>query len=111
MLPTRFAYNAVTKSDETDEVGSIMAHRYSEKRLLQAVMWHVRRKIWMYAPAIAVGYLNDTGYMDRITEIDRPTAERIARQKLGTDLPSEETLAAMCEEGDRMGWRLGPPEE
>jgi hypothetical protein len=49
--------------------------------------------------------------MDRATGVDRATAERIARETLDTELPSEETLSAMCEEGDRMGWSLGPPEE
>jgi len=111
MDPSRFTYNTVTKSDENHEVGSILAYRFSAERILQAVMWHARRKIWMFAPGIAVGYLNDDKYMDRAKEVDRLTAERIAREELRTELPSEETLAAMCEEGERMGWELGPPEE
>jgi hypothetical protein len=111
MSPSRFAYKTITKSDETEEVGSIMAHRYSADRILQAVMWHARRKIWMFAPAIAVAYLNDWKYMNRATEVDRATAERIARETLGSELPTLETLDAMCEEGERMGWELGPPEE
>ena len=28
---------------------------------------------------------------------------------LRTDLPSEQTLQAMIEEGERMGWTYGPP--
>ena len=105
-----FSYKTITKSDETSEVGSIMAYRFSEKRTLQAVLWHTRRKMWMYAPAIGIGYLNDFEYMDRTEQVDRPTAERIA-QDLGIELPSEEALTAMCEEGERMGWKVGPPEQ
>jgi hypothetical protein len=105
-----FSYKTITKSDETIDVGSIMAYRFSEKRTLQAVLWHARRKMWMFAPAIGIGYLNDFEYMDRTRQVDRSTAEREAHN-LGIELPSEETLTAMCEEGERMGWDLGPPDQ
>ena len=110
MTSKEFGYKTLTKSEDTDEVGSVMAYRFSEKRILQAVLWHARRKMWMFAPAIGIGFLNDFEYMDRTQEVDRPAAERVARN-LGIELPSEETLAAMCEEGERMGWQLGPPEQ
>jgi hypothetical protein len=110
MGPTRFSYNAVTKWDENDTIGSILIYRFTSEGTLQAVMWHARRQIWMYAPGIAIAYLNDLEYTDRMTEMDRPEAERVA-QELGTVLPTEENLNVMCEEGQRMGWTVGPPED
>ena len=111
MAPSRFGYKKVMTSDESARVGSMIAYRLAEDRSLQAVMWAAHRKIWMFAPAIAVQFIYDPEVTDRAKEIDRPTAERVAREELRTELPSEETLAAMCEEGERMGWELGPPEE
>ena len=110
MVSTEFGYMTLTKSEDTDDVGSIMAYRFSEKRILQAVLWHARRKIWMFAPAIAIAYLNDHMYWDRTTTVDRATAERVARQ-IGIELPSENVLDEICAEGERMGWEMGPPEE
>jgi hypothetical protein len=74
-------------------------------------MWHATRKRWMYAPGIAAGLLFDDSYSNESTTVDRTTAEAMARQYLHSELPSEQTLREMCEEGDRMGWDLGPPEE
>jgi hypothetical protein len=110
MTPKEFGYKTLTKSEDTDEVGSIMAYRFSEKRTLQAVIWDAHRKRWAYAPAIGTIYINDYMWWDRTAEVDRATAERIARQ-IGIELPNEETLDEMCAEGVRMGWEMGPPEE
>jgi hypothetical protein len=109
--PSHFAYMKLTKPEGSTEVASIMAYRNSAERTLQAVMWHANRKMWMFAPAIAVAFLNDLEYMDRATKVDRPTAEQIAKETLHAELPNEAELAEMCDEGERQGWELGPPRE
>jgi hypothetical protein len=106
-----FHYKTLLKADLTGQVTSVLAYHMPLDRGLQAVMWSGRRKAWIYAPGIVTAYLFDLEYQDRTQTIDRTRAEQLARDILHAELPSEETLQAMCEEGERMDWVLGPPRE
>jgi hypothetical protein len=106
-----FGYNQLLMSDQSGRVASVFAYQSPPGQGLRAVMWSGRRKAWIYAPAIVAQYLFDDDFQDRTQEIDRPTAEQISREVLSTELPSETTLTEMCEEGERMGWRVGPPRQ
>jgi hypothetical protein len=109
--PSQFGYKTVITSDGSNRLGSLIAYRLAEDLSLQAVMWAADRKIWMFAPAIAVQFIYDPEYMTFATEVDRATAERTARDELTAELPSEAELARMCAEGERMGWEMGPPRQ
>jgi hypothetical protein len=109
MTDQKFGYQAVLKSDMSGAVTSLIAYQVILDNPFQAVIWSVPRKAWIYAPGLAVPMLYDDKYQDRRKQIDRTTAEQIARETLQTELPSEETLQLMVEEGERMGWTYGPP--
>ena len=111
MDPLGFTYMKVLSTDDPADVGSVLAYRLGTDRHLQAVIWNATRRIWMYAPAIAGQFVYDPELLDLATEVDRALAEQIARETLNSELPSEATLEAMCEEGERMGWLVGPPPE
>jgi hypothetical protein len=109
MTTGRFGYHVVQKSKTTPDPSSVIAALVQAGQPLRAVMWSVPRKTWIYAPAIAAGLLYDDQYQREVHPIDRATAEQIARDHLQTELPSEETLREMCEEGARLGQDWGPP--
>jgi len=109
MADEEFDYQAVLKSDQSGAITSLIAYQVEVNKPFQAVIWSAPRKAWIYAPALAVPMLYDDKYQDRTQVIDRETGERIAREALGTQLPSEATLQKMCEEGEQMGWQFGPP--
>jgi len=106
--PKEFAYGTMVRSDGSGRVASVLAFQSPANLPLRAVMWSGRRKAWIYAPAIVAMYLFDEEYMDRTARVDRSTAEETARSVLNTELPAEETLRQMCEEGERLGWSAGP---
>jgi hypothetical protein len=107
MNSSDIAYQALMLETGSPAVTSLMA--FTDKESFQAVMWHATRHEWIYAPGIAVGLLYDDEYADEQITVDRPTAERLAREHLQTELPSVETILAMYEEGARNGWTYGPP--
>jgi hypothetical protein len=106
-----FDYRAILKSDDPNRIVSIVAQLIEASRPLQAVLWSVRRKDWIYGPGPAARFLYDEQYWDRVRTIGRQEAEQIARDVLQTELPSEERLQEMCQEGERMGWTYGPPRQ
>ena len=63
---------------------------------LRAVSWDHLRRTWRFNPEAAARNLYDPRHRARWDPVDRPTAERIAREHLGTELPAEETLHQMC---------------
>ena len=109
MTDREFGYQAILTSDMTGAISSLIAYQVAQENPFQAVIWSVPRKAWIYAPGLAVPMLYDDKYQDRRKQVDRLTAERIAVESLHTELPSEETLEAMYQEGERMGWTYGPP--
>ena len=104
-----FGYLAVLKSDMSGETTSIIAHQTADDGPLQAVLWSVSRRRWIYAPALAVRFLYDDQYRDRSKRVSRQEAESIAEHNLGVLLPSESQFRELCEEGSRLGWDFGPP--
>ncbi|AGZ46812.1 hypothetical protein AFR_42790 [Actinoplanes friuliensis DSM 7358] len=109
MVLVRIDYQLVLKADLSGEITSLIAYQALPDKPFQAVLWSVRRTAWIYAPGLAVPMLYDDKYQDRTRVIDRAKAEKISRESLSTELPSEATLQSMCEEGERMGWNYGPP--
>jgi hypothetical protein len=108
MTDAEFDYQAILQDDK-ETVTSLIAYQAPAHEKLRAVLWHATRKAWIYAPAIASELLFDSEEQQWTKPVDRPTAETIARQSLGTTLPSEAVLAAMSAEGELMGWDYGPP--
>jgi hypothetical protein len=111
MTDQKFGYQAILKSDMSGDTTSLIAYQVIQDNPFQAVIWSVPRGAWIYAPGLAVAMLYDDKYQDRRKQIDRITAEQIAQEALQTELPSEETLQTMIEEGERMGWTYGPPRQ
>ncbi|BCJ53283.1 hypothetical protein Asp14428_47580 [Actinoplanes sp. NBRC 14428] len=109
MTDKPFDYQAVLKADMSGTITSLIAYQVLPDSPLQAVIWSVPRKDWIYAPALAVPILYDHKYQGRTRVIDRLVAEEIAREVLRVELPSETALLEMCQEGERMGWEYGPP--
>jgi hypothetical protein len=103
-----FSYQAFLKAEDSPEVTTVVAYSAPAHGPLQAVLWHVARQQWIYAPAIAAGLLFDDPEDGSSMKVNRVTAEQIARDHLRTQLPTPAALRSMCAEGDRMGWLYGP---
>lgn len=80
-----------------------------EDEPLRAVMWSHEHRMWVYAPALAAVRLFDDRFQELFERIDRPAAERIALERLGSQLPEEEFLRQICREGQQRGHEWGPP--
>jgi hypothetical protein len=110
MTDAEFGYQAVLDM-ESDTVTSLIAYEVQMRGPLQAVLWSVPRKAWIYNPSVAATFLFDPNYQERIRPLDRAKAEQVAREVLQSELPKEQTILEMFEEGERMGWEFGPPHE
>ena len=108
MNDQQFAYVVVLSDDETTAV-SLIAYKEQPTDKLRAVIWNVRRRRWIYAPAIAAQILYDDLDATSSRSVDCVAAERAAKEYLSTALPSEQELIALCVEGEQRGWRYGPP--
>jgi hypothetical protein len=96
-----FEYYAIYKTEEqVPPAAGLMIREASlvEDRL---VIWDHLDKAWRFNPKIAVRYLMEE--VHQAPEVDRSTAEQIARDLLGATLPTEEQLHEMMEEGLRTG--------
>ena len=109
MTPRAFAYKVILKSDDRSTITSLVAYQAPWDQKLRAVIWSARRREWIYAPGIAAPILYDDQEQDRGRAVDRQTAERISRDVLDTELPTEQELTEMSEQGEAMGWNYGPP--
>ncbi|MCM4082934.1 hypothetical protein [Paractinoplanes hotanensis] len=96
------------RSDDRSTITSLVAYQPGDQ-VLRAVLWSVPRRQWIYAPNLAAPVLYDDQEQDRGRPVDRRTAERISRDVLHTELPSETVLTEMSDEGERNGWNYGPP--
>jgi hypothetical protein len=103
-----FAYKAILRSDDRSTITSLVAYQPGNQAL-RAVLWSVPRRQWIYAPDLAAPILYDDQQLDRGQPVDRQTAERISRDVLRTELPSEADLTEISDEGERNGWNYGPP--
>jgi hypothetical protein len=106
-----FYYKAVLHTEEHGRVTTVLAYQPLEEGRLRAVKWSAVRQAWEYAPAIVSPYLYDPEYQEFAEPIDRPTAERLSREFLQSELPNERVLTEMFDEGEAMGWDFGPPRE
>lgn len=97
MTPDEFSYHAMFQPGATQPTGMIAMRVWTGP--LQAVIWNVPKREWMYNPAVAAPRIFDDQYADRQRPVSRQEAERIARERLGTELPSEEDLYRMCLDG------------
>ena len=108
MTESDFAYKVILRSDDRSTITSLVAYQPGAEAL-RAVLWSARRRQWIYAPNIAAPILYDDQEQDRGRAVDRQTAERISRDVLDTELPTEQELTEMSEQGEAMGWNYGPP--
>ena len=108
-MDDRFDYTEILKSDRSGVVSSLIAHQELSGAPLRAVMWSNLHQAWVSAPEIAARLLYDDLNFDRLRRVNRTTAEATAREALPAELPSEDDLAAIVAEGERMGWDFGPP--
>jgi len=104
-----FAYQLVLAEDDPETITSVIAYQASSTSGMRGVLWSVPNRAWIYAPAVIADILYDDLDPMPLREVDRQTAERAAREALKNELPSEAALVQLCEEGERMGWRFGPP--
>jgi hypothetical protein len=111
MTDSEFGYKTVLKWDESDQVTGLIAYQVPIGQPMQAVLWSVPEQVWIYGPGLVSDFLFDEQLFDRTRNVDRPEAERIAAETLGTELPSETALQELIDEGRRMGWEFGPPRE
>jgi hypothetical protein len=97
MAADRFEYHALTRPNERVPAGLIAMRVWMGP--LQAVIWSAPNREWRYNPRVAAPWIFDDRYAERQRPVPRMEAERIAREQLGTELPSERDLLAMCEAG------------
>ena len=97
----RFSYRAIYETEEKipPPVGLIV--RESSTGPDRLVIWDHREGGWRFNPKAAVIYVMDDMLMYRVPNVDRSTAEQIAREVFGATLPSEEELHQMMEDGLR----------
>jgi hypothetical protein len=67
---------------------------------LRGVIWSHLNRDWIWAPGPTAKWLYDDSLQDQRSQVDRTEAERVAREALGTTLPTEEELRRICAEGD-----------
>jgi len=108
MTDEGFFYDLVL-SDDQKSITNVLAYQERPGQSLRAVMWSDTAHRWIYAPAIVADVLYDDSDPMTTQPADRATAERAASAALQAQLPAESALIALCEEGERMGWRYGPP--
>jgi hypothetical protein len=96
---TMFLYRATFRTGQEEPAAGLIAEEPTNGPF-RAVVWNHRARAWTFNPEAAASFLLDDRNFDRWTEVDRTKAEEIART-FGTELPTEEELHRMCEEGDR----------
>ena len=104
MADTSFEYTAVLHSDGSGRPVNVIAHQVRAEQPLRAVVWSFLHHSWISAPDTAAGLLYDDRNFDRLQSIDRSAAERLSRDALHAELPAEDMLNALSDEGERMGW-------
>ncbi|BCB82508.1 hypothetical protein Pflav_089180 [Phytohabitans flavus] len=97
-MSERFTYYVLYRRDLTTPVG-LLAEGQADPALPHRVVgWDHQDADWTEAQASLGAMQINPDYEDRLRIVDRSTAERIARETLGTQLPTEEELQAI---GDR----------
>ena len=91
-----FDYRVLYRLNQPDQISTVFAWRNLIGSPLEAVMWHGKRRQWICAGPILVREIFDDLNQERSGRVDRPTAEQLCRQTLGTELPSEAELDRIC---------------
>jgi hypothetical protein len=98
-MSERFTYYVLyRRRDRTAAVGLLAEGRADPALPRRVVAWDHVEEDWTEAQASLGAILMNPDYEDRVEIVDRSTAERVARESLGSELPSEER---MQEIGDR----------
>ena len=104
----QWSYHLVFKDEKTPVPISMIAAWAAAREPLRAVMWSPPRSVWVSGPEVAARRLYDDQYQGTTQPVDRATAERVARETLGTKLPAEEELREIISEGERLDQPWGP---
>ncbi len=91
-------YVLYRRRDQTQPVGLLAEGRADPALPHRVVGWDHSDETWTEAQASLGAILINPDWEDRIRTVERSTAERIARESLGAELPSETELQAI---GDR----------
>lgn len=94
-----FAYHVVYKQKAPGPIINVIAEWVESGTPLRAVLWNVPKATWSYEPGIAARTIYGDAEMEKTDPVDRATAETVARDVLGQDLPTEEELHRICTEG------------
>jgi hypothetical protein len=92
----RVLYRAMYRETGWEQTPAGLVVEESGSGPQRAVSWDHLRKTWRFNPEAAARNLYDPQNRRNWDPVDRATAERIAREVLKTELPSEETLHQMC---------------
>ncbi|BCB82509.1 hypothetical protein Pflav_089190 [Phytohabitans flavus] len=98
-MTASFKYFALyRREDRTDPpVGLLAEGSLAPDRRLVTVGWSHRHRTWTEASASLNWISTSLDWTDRFETVDRATAERIARESLGVELPSEEEMQRIGE--------------
>ncbi|MFD0747615.1 hypothetical protein ACFQ1L_41820 [Phytohabitans flavus] len=94
-----FAYHVVYRHRAPGPIVNLIAEWVESRTPLRAVLWNVPQARWSYEPGIAARTIYGDVEMEKTEPVDRATAERVARDVLGQELPTEEELHRICAEG------------
>src|SRR5262245_17883710 len=98
-----FSYYAIYKTEDRSPPPAGLIARESSTGPERLGIWSHRDRGWRFRPEMAAPYLYDDREMDRVLQVDRTTAEEVARENGWQELPTERELHKICElgEGDR----------
>ena len=97
----RIGYYAIFQTEERIPPALGVFCTESSRGPLRAVTWGSDEATWIFNPGPVARLLFDDQVWDRRSEITRAEAERIALDRYGSALPSEEELHRICEEGEQ----------
>jgi hypothetical protein len=94
-----FTYRALyPRRDRTVPPVGMLAEGQADPALpYRVVGWDHRAQDWTEAKASLGAILINPDYEDLVQIVDRSTAERIARENLGSELPTEEQLQEIAD--------------
>jgi formylglycine-generating enzyme required for sulfatase activity len=98
MTDRGFGYLAILDVEGSGRPTSIAAYLQSARGPVQGVIWNVPLQQWTFRPSIVAKFLFDDDYDDRGPAIGRDEADALAAE-LGTRLPTEAELRAICADG------------
>ena len=98
MAKGRFGYYALMGDFGSSKVTSVLA-AFSTGGPAQGVVWDVRAKAWRFDSGAVAYYLFDDQNFKMSYQVERPDAERLVRDVLHAELPSEDELRQICADG------------